>query len=103
MRRSISAISLSGSSSVRFHVPEIRFDFAVEFNGERIAVTIDGLTDRDTDPAFTHAILIDIFALLAVEADTDVALQQVLVVVGTARVGGEAVGEGVGHGVTHSK
>src|SRR5580700_4976946 len=76
---------------------EIGFDRAAELDGQWIAVTILALAGLDADPALADAIFGDVGFLDALEAHADVALQQLLIVVGTARVGRKSVGQGVGH------
>src|SRR5271170_3436464 len=69
---------------------EIRLDGAVELDGQRIAVTVLALAGLDADPVLADAIFGDIGFLDALEAHADVALEQLLIVVGAARVGGQA-------------
>src|SRR5882672_551643 len=79
---------------------QVRLDLALELDGERIALAVDGLADGDADPAFAEAIFLDVGLLLAVELDADALGKQRLVVVRALGVGGKPVGEG-GRGVGH--
>src|SRR4029077_17945424 len=82
---------------------EIRLDRAGKLDGQRIAEAVLALAGLDADPAFADAIFGDVGFLDAPEADADVALEQFLIVVWTARVGRKAIGQGVGHDFsTHS-
>src|ERR1700733_8417804 len=80
---------------------EIRLDRAGELDGQRIAVAVLGLAGRDADPAFADAIFLDVGLLDALEADADVALERLDVVIRAARIVRQAVGWGVGRGVGH--
>jgi hypothetical protein len=63
-------------------LPEIRLDLALEQNCQGIALPVDGLAGRDTDPALADTVFLDVG------------------LVGAAGVGGEAVGQShlvVGH------
>src|ERR1700691_2764870 len=77
---------------------EIRLDRAAELDGQRIAVAVLGLARGDADPAFADTIFLDIGLLDALEADADVALERLDVVIRAARIVRQAVGRGIGHG-----
>src|SRR5260221_14691508 len=82
---------------------QVGLDLAGELDGERVALAIDGLADRDADPALAHAIFLDVGLLLAVELDADALSQQGLVVMRALGVGRKPVGERCfGHGVQYS-
>ncbi len=70
---------------------------AGELDGQRVAEAVLGLAGADPDPALADAVLLDVGLFLAVEADADIAPEDVLVIVRAPRVDGEAVGKGVGH------
>src|SRR5436190_1465859 len=72
---------------------QVGLDRAFELDGQRIALAVDRLADRDPDPAFADAILLDVGLFLAVELDADALLQQRLVVKRALGVGREAVGK----------
>jgi hypothetical protein len=46
-----------------------------------LPATIQGLARTNADPAFTHAVLLHIMALFALEADADAALQEFCIIV----------------------
>src|SRR5690606_6327118 len=73
-------------------------DLALEPDRQRLAATVERLARRDPDPALADAVLLDIAALHALEADADAAVERGLVVMRAARVVGQAVGRGVGFG-----
>src|SRR6478609_4322937 len=79
-------------------VAEIRLDRAMNLDGQRVAVAVFGIPRGDADPALADAIFLDIGFLGALEADTDVAREQFLVVVRAARIGRQAVRKRVGRG-----
>src|SRR5580700_2165603 len=82
---------------------EIRLDRAGKLDGQRVAVTVLALAGLDADPALADAIFGDVGLLDALEAHADVALEQLLVVVRAAWVGGETVGQGVvGHNLLYA-
>src|SRR5260221_5115317 len=77
---------------------QVGLDLAGELDGERIALSVDGLADRDADPALAHAIFLDVGLLLAVELDADALLQQGLVIVRALGIGRKAIRQSdVGH------
>src|SRR6476660_5846514 len=59
--------------------PEIRFDGPLQLHCHGIAVAIHRFAGDDAHPALADAILLDIVAFDAVEADADTALEQLLV------------------------
>src|SRR5262249_11543615 len=59
---------------------------AVDLDRQRIAVAILGVAGGDAHPAFADTIFLDIGLLDTLEADADVARQDLLIVMGTARV-----------------
>src|SRR5262245_33584638 len=67
-------------------IPEIRLDRAVHLDGERVAVAVFCVAGGYANPAFADAIFLDIGLLLALEADADIARQNLGVVVGAARI-----------------
>eukprot|EP01013_Petalomonas_cantuscygni_P041972 TRINITY_DN75312_c0_g1_i1.p1 TRINITY_DN75312_c0_g1~~TRINITY_DN75312_c0_g1_i1.p1 ORF type:complete len:123 (+),score=15.16 TRINITY_DN75312_c0_g1_i1:153-521(+) len=72
-------------------------DLALELQRERLALAVERLAGGHTDPAFGHAILFDICLFGAVEADTDLTLQQVCIMKLAVGIKGEAVRKRVGH------
>jgi hypothetical protein len=50
---------------------QVGLDLALELDGQRIALAVDRLADRDPDPALADAVLLDVGLLLAVELDAD--------------------------------
>ena len=55
---------------------EIGLDSAFELDRQRIAEAVPGLAGCYLDPAFGHAILLDVRLLRTVEADTDLLRQE---------------------------
>lgn len=78
--------------------PEIRLDGALELHGHGITMAIDGFAGDDAHPAFADAILFDIVALDAVEADANATFEQFLVEERALRVVAQAVRRRVAHG-----
>src|SRR5687767_6981840 len=76
---------------------EERLDLALQFDRHRLAVAVHAPPGGDPDPAFRDAILLDVGALFALEADSDPAAKQLAVEEGAARVERESVGGRVGH------
>src|SRR5690349_18488750 len=74
-------------------IPKIRLDRTMHLDGQGIAVAVLGIAGRDAHPAFAHAIFLDIGLLHALEADADVAREDLGVVIGTARIDAQAVGQ----------
>ena len=74
-----------------------RLDLAVQLQGQRAAMAVDLLAQRNANPAFGNAIFLDIAAFIALEADADPTREEVLVEIGAVRVGGQAIGNGIGH------
>src|SRR5579871_874306 len=72
-------------------IPEIGLDRAVHLDRQGIAVAVLGVPCGDADPAFAHAIFLDIGLLDTLEADADIAGQNLLIVIGAARIDREAV------------
>src|SRR5260221_5555713 len=86
---------------------QVGLDLALELDAERIALAIDGLADRDADPALAHAVFLDVGLFLAVELDADALLQKRLVVMRALGIGRKAIRKGggkrrVGHGAQYS-
>lgn len=75
----------------------MRYHFAFELDRHRSAATVQRTSGRDTNPAFTDTVLLDIGAFVAIEAHPNRLRQQGFVVVGAARVYAEAVRQDVGH------
>src|SRR5690606_18767336 len=78
-------------------VEQVGFDRPLELHGHRVAAAVQRLAGDHPDPALADAVLLDVGALLAVEADADAAFQQGGVVVRAARVEGQAVGKWRAH------
>src|SRR5947207_2846557 len=88
---------LAGSVG-RWRVAEVRHHLAHELHRHRDAVPVAGTALGHADPAFAHAVFLDVVAFDALETDADAALERALVVELALGVGGEAIGRGVGHG-----
>ena len=80
-----------------FLIPEIRLHRPVHLDGQRVAVAVLGIAGGDADPAFADAVLLDIGLLDALEADADIARQDVRVVIGAVRIDRQAVRKFVAH------
>ena len=72
---------------------EIGLDRSLELDSHRLAEAVAAAAGGDADPAFRHAIFLDVGLFLPVEADPDAAAQQRLVEVRAARIERQAVGE----------
>src|SRR5206468_12580216 len=86
-------------------VAEIRLDRAVHLDRQRVAVAVLGVARGDAHPALADAILLDIGFLDALEANADVAREDLGIVIRTVRIDRETVGELVAHrfvGLAHS-
>src|SRR5262249_32315701 len=83
------AITVSGLPLVA----EIRFDRAVHLDGQRVAVTVLGISSGDAHPAFADAIFLDIGLLDALEANADVAREDFGIVVRAVRIDRQTVGK----------
>src|ERR1700761_3690002 len=77
---------------------EIRLDRTVNLDRERIAVTILCVARGPADPALADAIFLDVGLLDTLEANADVARQNLFIVVWALRIAREPVGQLVGHG-----
>src|SRR6185312_10371705 len=77
-------------------IPEIRLDGTVHLDGQRIAVAILGVARGDTDPALADAVFLDIGLVDALEANADVARQNVRIVIGARRIDRQAVRQHLG-------
>src|SRR3979411_2536238 len=58
-------------------VAEIRLDRAVHLDGQRVAVTVLGVAGGDAHPALADAVFLDIGFLDALEADTEIATEEI--------------------------
>src|SRR5689334_22687173 len=85
--------------SGRLLIAEIRLDRTVDLDGQRIAVAVLGIAGGDADPAFADAVFLDIGLLDALEADADIARQDLGVVIGALRIDRQAVGQLVRSGL----
>src|SRR5208337_4323135 len=74
-----------------FLVLEIHFHRAGKLDGQRIAVAVPGLAGLDFDPALADAVFGDVGLFDALEADADVALQKLGVVIRALWIVGEPV------------
>lgn len=70
-----------------------RLDGALDGDQHGVAIAILGLGGGDLHPAFADAVLLDIGALLAVEANADLVLEALRHMVRAARVGRQMVGQ----------
>src|SRR6187455_3736739 len=92
------------TASGRF-VAEIRLDRAMHLDRQRIAVAVLGVAGGDTDPALADAIFLDIGLLDALEANADVAREDLGIVIRAVRIDRKTVGKLVVHrfvGLAHS-
>ena len=69
-------------------------DGALDGDQHGVAIAILGLGGGDLHPTFADAVLLDIGALLAVEANADLVLEALCHMVRAARVGRQTVGQG---------
>src|SRR6187397_3133475 len=86
-------------------VAEIRLDRAVHLDRQRVAVAVLGVARGDAHPALADAVLLDIGFLDALEADADIAREDVGVVIRAVRIDRKTVGEFIVHrfvGLVHS-
>src|SRR3954470_17418088 len=74
-------------------VAEIPLDPPADLDHQRIAVAILGVAGGHAHPALADAIFLNIGLLDALEADADIARQHIGVVIGTARIGRQAIGQ----------
>ena len=71
----------------------IRLDLAFEFHRDRAALAVDGFSGRNADPAFRNAIFFHVGFLDTVEANADLALENLPVIVRVLGIDRETVGE----------
>lgn len=88
--------SLKAASALGL-ILEPDFDIAFQLQREGLALAIKRLASRNADPAFRHTIFLDIGFLGSIEADADLALQQICIVKLAVWIKGEAVWKRVGH------
>lgn len=88
--------SLKAASALGL-ILEPDFDIAFQLQRERLALAIKRFASGNADPAFRYTIFLDIGFLGSVEADADLALQQICIVKLAVWIKGEAVWERVGH------
>src|SRR5690349_19219332 len=74
---------------------EPRLDGAGELDGQRLALAVDLLAERDADPAFGDRIFLDVVPLDPLEADADAALEHLALEVRAVRIDREAVGRSI--------
>src|SRR5581483_1315276 len=79
-------------------VAEVGLDLAGELDGERAALAVARVADREPYPLLAHAVFLDVVALHALEAHADAALEQRRIVVGARRVGRQPVWGRIAHG-----
>jgi hypothetical protein len=72
-------------------------------DGQGTAATIQSLTDGSPNPPFRDTVLLDIGVFDAIQADTDAARENRLVVVATGRINAKTVGERNGCGFAHGE
>ena len=87
--------SLKAASALGL-ILEPDFDIAFQLQREGLALAIKRLASRNADPAFRHTIFLDIGFLGSIEADADLALQQICIVKLAVWIKGEAVWKRVG-------
>jgi len=87
-------------------LPVIRLNHALKLDRQRHSTSIAGFSCGHFYPAFADAVFLDVGAFIAVEADADVVLEDVGVVMLAARVGAEVIGQrgfgGAGRGIGKS-
>jgi hypothetical protein len=79
--------------------PYIGLDHALEFEGHGVAVAVTGIARGDPDPAFAHAVFLDVVLFHAVKPDADAPFEQRRIVMRAAGIVGEAVGKSFCHGM----
>src|SRR3954463_14837182 len=92
-------MTVGGTASGRLFVPEIRLDRAVHLDCQLIAVAVLGGAGGHADPALADAIFLDVGLLDALEADADVARQNLRVVVRALWIDRQAVRQFVRSGL----
>src|SRR5437763_15337740 len=75
------------------------FDRSSELDRQWIAKAILGLADFGADPAFADAVLADICLFDALEANANVVLERLGVVIGATRVVGQPIGRRIVRGL----
>src|SRR5262249_39404734 len=86
-------------------VAEVRLDGAMHLDRQRVAVTVLGISRGDAHPALPDAILLDLGFLDALEANADIAREDLGIVVRAVRIDRKTVGKLVAHRfvvLTHS-
>src|SRR5262245_15022224 len=86
-------------------VAEIRLDGAVHLDPQRVAVAVLGIARGNAHPALADAIFLDIGFLDTLEANADIAREDLGIVVRAVRIDRETVGKLVVHrfvGLAHS-
>src|SRR6185437_16850275 len=86
-----------GTSRLRRRRKIIGLDGAGHPDHQRLAAAVERLACRRPDPAFAHAIFLDVASLDAAKAHPDAALERRLVMERAGRVDAEPVGRNVGH------
>jgi hypothetical protein len=71
---------------------EVGFDLTGDFHGERVPSAVACLAGHDANPPFADAVLFDIGFFRPIEANTDVAFENFLVVIRALWIGTEPVG-----------
>src|SRR3569833_1511906 len=94
IRRSHSRrMTAAAPPSRRHYVAEVRLDRAMHLDGQLIAIAVLGGAGGHANPALADAILLDIGLLGALEADADIARQDLRVVIGALRIDRQPVRE----------
>ena len=68
-------------------------NFALEFDGQRLTLSVARFPDRHAHPAFADAVFLHVMALFVVEANADVAREHVGMMMRTFRVGRQMIGQ----------
>lgn len=88
--------------NARDHSAVERLDPALQLDQQRLPLAVHSLAGGHLDPGFAEAVLLDIGAVDAIEADADIVLKHRRHVVRAAGVDGQVVGQrGFGDGVVH--
>src|SRR5207249_12214700 len=91
------AMTNGETASGRRLIAEIRLDRAVHLDRQRVAVAVLGVARSDAHPALADAIFLDIGFLNAIEANADVAREDLGIVIPAVRIDRETVRELVAH------
>jgi len=99
---------LPGQTIKALVLPIERFDLAFDFGQQGLALAVQRLAGRNSDPAFADAIFVHIIALFIIEPDTDVMFKDGSIVVRAARIDREPIRKwgavwSIGHGGNYQR